>query len=127
MQFHSSKTKQTEFFETMRNAKIPKSLRGTLRPTHSALDKHPDEQKLENSQIPPSAMSTFQDASKSTMQNRSKTLMPLGTIINRHDSPTRSNSPSQMKPSMATNPGLKVQENNFEHLKSAMFRTNDQS
>ena len=38
MQFHSSKTKHTEFFHTLRGGTVPKSLRSTLRPNKSALD-----------------------------------------------------------------------------------------
>ena len=40
MQFHSSKTKHTEFFHTLRGGSVPKSLRSTLRPAKSALDQY---------------------------------------------------------------------------------------
>ena len=41
LQFHSNKTKQTEFFQTFRGTSVPKSLRSTVRPNHnSALENY---------------------------------------------------------------------------------------
>ena len=55
--------------------------------------------------------------SSSDLNNRSKTLLPLGTIINKHNNPSTNITP--VKPPQTT------QATNFNHLKSAMFKTSD--
>lgn len=95
-QFHSNRTKHADFFSTLRDAKIPRSLKSSLKlPQTSRFKTLGDESMMENESVattteyqqkgdaPPVGAGLFKPAYSS----RSKSIQyepPMGTIVNRH-------------------------------------------